>query len=205
MREPISARGVGLLVIDMQRGFCARDSQMGRSVGVEAQRAAIPAIARLIGLCRHLDLPVLWSQQLHLPEDQTRARRRLRSHAQRQGFLPCLRGSGEEDFDPEVLPLMSPQDLVVQKHRASVFYATNLEVKLRMLGVDLLLIAGCNTEFCVESTVRDAYARDLDLIILEDAVAGIQPDFHADSLRKFQAYFGEVMRVDELEGLLVPA
>ena len=90
------------------------------------------------------------------------------------------------------------RDHVIDKHRASVFFDTNLSTRLRMLGIDTLIIAGCNTEFCVAHTVRDAYARDYEIVVLEDAVAGIEPRFHALCLEMFGAYFAEVMPVGEL-------
>lgn len=183
-----------LLVVDMQNGFVHPDSAMGRSLsGTSAQRAIVPAIAALAAHCRNKGIPVLWSKQEHFPDDKTRARKKIRPHSSRQGFLPCLRGSWETEFYPGILPAIAPEDHIVTKHRASAFYNTNLETKLRMLGTRYLAIAGCNTEFCVESTVRDAYARDFELVILRDCVAGINPCFHKNALKIFQAYFGEVM------------
>ncbi len=183
-----------LLVVDMQNGFVHPDSAMGRSrSGTKAQRKIVPAIVSLAAACREAGVPVLWTKQEHFPGDVTRARKRIRPHSARQGFLPCLRGTWETEFYPEIGSAVSPEDHVVPKHRASAFYDTNLETKLRMLGTRCLAIAGCNTEFCVESTVRDAYARDFELVILRDCVAGIDPRFHAHSLAVFQAYFGEVV------------
>ena len=135
----------------------------------------------------------------------TRSRRRLRSHAQRQGFLPCLRGTWETDFTPEMQALLHRDDHVVEKHRASVFFDTNLPTQLRMLDTRTLLLAGCNPEFCVESTVREAYARDFDIVVVRDCVAGIRQDFHDEALTRFQAYFGEVLGVAELPPLVVSA
>lgn len=192
-----------LLVIDLQNGFCHDDSAMGRSVGVAAQRAIIAPIGELVALCRQRAVPILWTQQEHFPDDALRARRLLPSHAARQGFLPCLRGSWEVAFEAQIAQLIAPSDHVVAKHRASAFYNTNLESKLRMLGTQVLLIAGCNTEFCVEGTVRDAYARDYDLVVVRDCVAGIRREFHEDSLRKFAAYFAEVRSLNEVASLFL--
>lgn len=190
------------LIIDMQNGFAHPESHMGRACGVGPQRAAIPVIETLVGYCRDEKIPLLWSKQIHFPEDVTRMRKRLRPHSVRQGFLPCLHGTWETEFEPRIQEMIRPQDFVIEKHRASVFYNTTLESKLKMWGTQVLLIAGCNTEFCVESTVRDAYARDFDLVIVEDAVAGIREDFHRDSLKKFQAYFGEVLPMARIPGFL---
>lgn len=181
-----------LLVIDLQKGFCHPDSAMGRANGVGPQRRILPRVARLVADCRARGVAVAWTKQIHFPEDATRARRRTSSHADKQGFLPCLRGTGETDFDEAIAGSVRPEDHVIDKHRASPFFDTTLPTKLRMLGTRALIIAGCNTEYCVESTVRDAYARDFELVVVSDCVAGIRADFHRDSLRKFAAYFAVV-------------
>jgi len=181
-----------LLIIDLQKGFCHPDSGMGRANGVGPQRRILPKVAALVDFCRKRGVPVAWTQQVHFLEDVTRARRRTASHAQKQGFLPCVRGTWETEFDDAIAPCVQPEDYVIEKHRASPFLDTTLPAKLRMLGTRSIIIAGCNTEYCVESTVRDAYARDFELVVVSDCVAGIRPDFHRDSLKKFAAYFAVV-------------
>ena len=189
----LPASEAALLVVDMQNGFVHPDSAMGRARGTAPQRKIVPAIAAVAEECRRRGVPVLWTKQEHHRDDVTRAGRRIRPHSARQGFLPCLRGTWETEFYSGILPAVAPEDHVIAKHRASAFFDTNLSTKLRMLGVRVLAIAGCNTEFCVESTVRDAYARDFELVILRDCVAGIDPRFHKNSLAVCEAYFGEVV------------
>lgn len=192
-----------LLVIDMQNGFVHPDSGMGKSEsGTEKQQALVPGILRLIDLCRKETIPVIWSQQEHFPNDKMRERRTILPHSVKQGFLPCLRGTWETEFCGALKEAIQLQDHLVQKHRASVFYNTNLETKLRMLGTRFLIVTGCNTEFCVESTVRDAYARDFEIIVVRDCVAGIRPDFHENSLALIDAYFGEVLPLEMIPGIL---
>jgi ureidoacrylate peracid hydrolase len=193
-----------LLIVDMQNGFVHPRSAMGLSPsGTAAQQAIVPTLVRFVDFCRGNAIPILWSQQEHFSEDQTRLRKTIRPHSARQGFLPCLRGTWETELFEGIRPAFKDTDHVITKHRASVFYNTNVESKLRMLGTQFLLVAGCNTEFCVESTVRDAYARDFEIIVLRDAVAGINSQFHANSLALFQAYFGEVLACDEVRSILL--
>lgn len=200
----IPAERSALLVIDMQNGFVHPESNMGKSPsGTKAQQAIVPTIQDLARFARGKGVPVIWSQQEHFPSDKTREGRTIRPHSAKQGFLPCLRGTWEVDFFPEIKSAIQPEDLIVHKHRASVFFQTNLEVKLKMLGTRFLWIAGCNSEFCVESTIRDAYARDFELIVVRDAVAGIQPRFHENSLEVVQSYFGEVMPFHQLKDIVV--
>ena len=67
-----------LLVIDMQKGFCDPESQMEKAgIGTANQRAVLPDILRAVDFARGQGMPVLWSQQIHYPEDVTRTRRRI--------------------------------------------------------------------------------------------------------------------------------
>jgi ureidoacrylate peracid hydrolase len=195
-----------LLVIDMQKGFCDPESRMEKAgIGTENQRAIVPDLLRLIELARDAGFPVLFSQQFHYPEDVTRRRRRIPSHIDKQNWAPCLRGTWEVDFIDEIADVIRPdEDLTVEKHRASVFFETTLDTKLRMLGIEQILISGCNTDFCVETTIRDAYYRDMDVIVVRDCVAGPRRRFHDDTLAKVETYFGAVVGLDELPGLMIP-
>ena len=49
-----------------------------------------------------------------------------------------------------------PDEIVIPKSSSSVFTTTNVDSLLRNLGVRYLLLAGCLTDQCVESAVRDA-------------------------------------------------
>lgn len=195
-----------LLVIDMQKGFCHPESQMEKAgIGTASQRAIIPNVLKLVRLVRELRLPIFWSQQVHFPEDVTRRRRRIPSHQDKQRWTPCLRGSWEVDFMDEIAAEIRPQDFVIEKHRASVFFETTLDAKLRMLGIEQLLISGCNTEFCVETTIRDAYYRDFDVVVVRDCVASPRHRFHEDTLAKVQTYFGEVISLADLPSVVIPS
>jgi ureidoacrylate peracid hydrolase len=205
MPEPyIDPTCTALLVIDMQKGFCDPESRMEKAgIGTENQRAILPDVFRLVDLAREHGLPVLWSQQTHYPEDVTRRRRRIPSHIDKQNWAPCLKGTWEVDFVDEVADAIQPDDLIVEKHRASVFFETTLDTKLRMLGIEQIIISGCNTDFCVETTIRDGYYRDMDVIVVRECVAGPRKQFHEDTLAKVETYFGAVVSLDELPGLIM--
>lgn len=206
MAEPyIDPTCTALLVIDMQKGFCDPESQMEKAgIGTENQRAILPDLLRLVELARDYGMPVLWSQQTHYPEDVTRRRRRIPSHIDKQNWAPCLRGTWEVDFVDEVADAIQPEDFIVEKHRASVFFETTLDTKLRMLGIEQIIISGCNTDFCVETTIRDGYYRDMDVIVVRDCVAGPRRRFHEDTLAKVETYFGAVVALDELPSVIIP-
>lgn len=194
----LDLKKTALLLIDLQNGFYHPDSEMGKNVGVEDRQVTIPVVEKLVNFARTKNIPVFWSKQIHFPEDVNRKNRILRSHAEKQKFLPCLRGSFETEIYAPFLKMQDGNDHIVEKHRATLFFDTNLPTKLRMLGIKNLIIAGCNTEFCIAHTIRDAYARDFELIVIEDATAGIDPKLHSYCLEVFHAYFAEVIKLENI-------
>jgi len=64
-----------------------------------------------------------------------------------------------------------PGDIIVSKHRYNGFYQTDLDMILKSLGVKYLVVTGCTTSVCVESTVRDAMFRDYTCLLLADCLA----------------------------------
>jgi ureidoacrylate peracid hydrolase len=194
-----------LLVIDMQNGYCHPESQMARTgPGTERQQAILPAVGELVRLARESGIRVAWSKQVHFPDDVGRLAHRIAPHTVKRRFTPCLAGTWEVDFVAPLASFVDPEDYVVTKHRASCFYETSLQAALRMMGVRTLLIAGVNTNFCVESTIRDAYFRDYDVVVIRDCVAGSDVQLHEATLRNTELYFGLVLTLAELRARLAP-
>jgi ureidoacrylate peracid hydrolase len=201
----IDSKTAALLVIDMQEGFLSETGGFAKSIGAENiqnQRAIIPAVRELVGMCRAAGIPILWSQQVHFPDDQTRKQRLIPSHLDKRGISMCLHGSAETGIVEELIEDVGSEDYLFEKHRASCFYNTTLETKLRMLGTRLLIVSGINSNYCVDSTVRDGYFREFDIVLAKDCVAGTFQDLHDAFLKNFDIYFGDSFTVEELRGLL---
>lgn len=199
----IDPRETALLVIDMQNAFCHPEGGLARAgVSIEHQRSVVPNVKRLVQVCSQAGVPILWSIQEHWPEDRTRKRHRIPSHLDKRGLQICARGSWDAELHPELKAECRPEDYVFHKHRMSCFFDTTLHTKLRMLGTEVLIISGLNTNVCVESTIRDAYFRDYDLLVVEDCIACSFPDLHRATLKNVEIYFGQVTSLQELEKLL---
>ncbi len=82
-----------------------------------------------------------------------------------------------------------------------------MEVILRGLGVNTVIVCGVTTEICVESTIRDAFFRDYRIVVPYDAVAAIDPVRHEGTLRTIKYGFGTVTTTEQVIGALsgVPA
>ena len=192
-----------LVVIDMQKGFLDDDSGFGRAIGdISRQQSIIPGVRELVGVCREAGMPVLWSRQVHFRDDQTRSRRHFPTHLQKRGIEAVLYGTDEVEIVESLQDSVAPEDHVFVKHRASCFYNTTLETKLRMMGVQVVVICGINSNYCVDSTVRDAYFREFDVLLVKDCVSGTFDDLTEAFIKNFDIYFGLSLTVDELRAEL---
>ena len=82
-----------------------------------------------------------------------------------------------DTWNTDIVPELKPQadDVVIYKHRFSGFYQTDLDATLKKLGVKHLIVTGCTTSVCVESTVRDAMFRDYSCVMLQDCMSQPTP------------------------------
>ncbi len=104
----------------------------------------------------------------------------------------------------EVLPDLAPahDEPVVVKRRYSGFYATDLELVLRGLGVETVFLCGVNTNNCVLATAFDAFSRDFRIVVLADACGSMNGDeYHRAALAEIEAALGFVMTAAEFQAL----
>jgi len=77
-----------------------------------------------------------------------------------------------------------------------------LDAILKQLGIKFLIVTGCTTSVCVESTVRDAMFRDYSCVLLTDCMGepigyGLPRSNHEASLLVIQTLFGWVSESEE--------
>src|SRR5512146_437730 len=74
-----------------------------------------------------------------------------------------------------IMPELSPRagEAVLERNRYSAFFNSDLDAMPRAKGIEPLTIGGYSTNFCCDSTARDANFRDYQVIVLEDGTAPI--------------------------------
>jgi nicotinamidase-related amidase len=78
------------------------------------------------------------------------------------------------------------RDYFVLKPKHSGFYQTPLELLLKHLGTQRLILTGVSTNSCVLFTANDAYMRDMELMIPEDCVAACNAQEHEFAMRQIK-------------------
>lgn len=198
-----------LIVIDMQRDFCAPGGyadQAGLDIGL--LRAPIPAIQALLAAARASGMFVVHTREGHRPDlsdlPEPKRLRALNAGAAigSQGPLGKLlvRGEYGHDLIDELQPL--PGEPVIDKPGYSAFAATDLELLLRNRGITELIICGVTTEVCVHSTLRSAVDRGYACTLVSDACASAYPELHAAALAMVDVEGGLFGRVCDSRRLL---
>jgi ureidoacrylate peracid hydrolase len=193
----------GLIVVDIQNGFCHPEGSRAKALGPQsavAPAAIVPRVLDLVGEARARNVPVWFTRQVHFPDDASRAKRKLPSHLERRGIKMDLCHEGTWDaelLDPIKAAVRAPEEVIV-KHRASAFFETRLYGEMRMRGIQVLIVTGTTTSFCIDSTIRDAYARDFDVVVPSDCVADTDEAAHDAVLATTNRFHGVVTTVGEL-------
>jgi nicotinamidase-related amidase len=187
--ELVDPTHTALLVVDMQRDFCTPGGAFDRlGVDISMYPPMIPRVAGLVESARAAGVQVVFVQMTTLPgrlsDSPAQIRFNLRLHLASHGEMKPLSYTADGSEGQEIVPELAPRagDVVVKKYRSSAFWGTNLGLLLRSNGIETVVVSGCTTEGCVESTARDALFSDHYVVIAEDCVASDDPAQHEASL-----------------------
>lgn len=192
--ELVDPGHTALVLIDIQNDFCAKGGTFDRSgYDVSLYKSMIPNTARLLAAARQAGVLCVFIQNTtlrgHLSDSPAQVRFRVR--LSRDPGQPSLRytedGSWGQEFVPEVAP--GEGELVIKKFRSSGFVGTPLDLLLRSNGIETIVIGGCTTEGCVESTARDGMFMDYYVVVVPDCVESDTREQHEASLTLMRARF----------------
>ena len=188
--------GAALLVIDMQNDFCHDDGGLNKlgSYSLEFIKPMIPKLRAFVLEARRADVPVMWIRTEY--SDWTTSSTWLR---RRKGHVVRICQPGT--WGAEWYQGMGPTDdeLALVKHRYSPFVNAPIDTVLRAQGIRTLLMAGVTTNVCVESTARDAFMRDYQVIVVSDCVATYDSATNEASLENIRNHFGSVLASGDIQ------
>lgn len=89
------------------------------------------------------------------------------------------------------------EDYFVLKPKHSGFYSTTLDVLLKYLGAETLILTGVTTDICILFTANDAYMRDFHLLIPRDCVAANDKEANEKTLQYMEKILDADTRASE--------
>lgn len=130
------------------------------------------------------------------------AKQSLTPHTQSDFLHHKLEGSVGAELVPEI-PVDPGDIFITSKRRFDMFYGTNLEILLRVQGMEAVILTGANTNTCVQCSAFGAYNRDLKVVLASDCVASAYgPDLHEFALENVRRRLGWVLTNEEIAGKL---
>ena len=205
LAELVNRKHTAVIVVDMQNDFCKAGWTFDRlGIDISMYPSMLPRLSRLLSGARDIGVQVIYIQMTVLPNRMSESpaqirfnmRLHLASHGATQPLLYTIEDTPGQEIIAELAP--EPGDLVVRKYRSSGFWGTNLDMLLRSNGIETVIVTGCTTEGCVESTARDAMFNDYYVVLPEDCVASDDPRQHEASLFLMRHRFDVVSSNDIL-------
>lgn len=175
----LSPPHTAVLVVDMMNDFCAE----GGAMVLPGSERLVPPQNAVIRAVRDTGGTVAFIKDTHRPQA-----RREREFLKRTPH--CIEGS----WGAEVIDALDrqPGDIEIVKRRYSGFFNTDLDLSLKDMEADTLIVVGVVTNICVRSTVHDAFFHGYRVIVPEDCVAATGPREQESSLYDIGTHFGLV-------------
>jgi ureidoacrylate peracid hydrolase len=189
----IEPKHAALLFVDVQNYNCTWDgSEYAHLSAAEKEQrygyffrmlkeSALPNMVRLQQACRRAGIEVTYTMIESLTADG-----RDRSLDYKITGFNVPKGSPDAMMVKELAP--TADEILFPKTSSSVFISTNIDYVLRNLGTRYLIIAGCLTDQCVDSAVRDACDLGYLVTVPTDACLTLTAERHEWSLRNNRGY-----------------
>lgn len=171
-----------VIVVDMLEDF------VNGALACERGKAIIPALQKLVNEARAHDVPVIFSNDCHI-KGVDKELQFWGDHA--------LAGTPGAAVIPELGAC--EKDFIVPKRHYSGFFGTDLNVMLKDLGVDTVIITGLHTHMCCRHTAADAYQYGYDVVVPEETTNSFTEEDYLYGLKYFKETYGaRVCKLDDL-------
>ena len=174
-----------VIVVDMLNDFVTGALKCDRGLAI------VPKTAELLDAARENGVPVIFSNDAHL---------KGLDHELKLWGDHAIAGTKGAEVIPELK--QCEKDYVVPKRRYSGFFRTDLELLLKELGVETVIMTGLHTHMCVRHTSADAYCLGFQVVVASDATDSFTEEDYRSGIEYLKSVYGaEVYTVDELKAM----
>ena len=177
-KQPMLVGNTVLIVVDIQKS-AFMDVKAGIPV-MPGYRENMERARSVVDAAHDTGTPVIFFQEIHR-RDMIDYGRELDGSED----IHCLEGEPGTPVAADEMD-MRPTDYFIQKRRYSCFFGTELEILLKGLKAETLILVGGMTDVCVHYTFVDGHQHDYYMRCVEDCVGGTSPEAHQASLNAME-------------------
>ena len=166
-------QNAAILVVDMLNDFVTG------ALACDRGKAIVPATAQLLEAARNKNIPVIFCNDAHI-KGIDRELKLWGDHA--------IAGTKGAEVIPELG--LCEQDYVVPKRRYSGFFQTSLDILLKELGVQTVIMTGLHAHMCVRHTSADAYCLGYNVIVAKEATDSFTEEDYLNGLAYLKTCYG---------------
>ncbi|MEM6478387.1 MAG: cysteine hydrolase [Pseudomonadota bacterium] len=191
-RQPTLVGQPVLIVVDIQKGAFLDREDAGIPT-MAGYRANMERARRIVDAAHENGIPVVFVQEIHRRDMVDYGRELDGSEG-----IHCMDGEPGTPVAVEEMD-MRPTDYFVHKRRYSVFFGTEMEILLKGLKAETLIMIGGMTDVCVHYSFVDGHQHDYYCRVVSDCVGGTSPEAHQASLNAMEyLQEGAVIGADDM-------
>lgn len=174
-----------IIVVDMINEFC----KPGGKMVLPGYERLVPPQLAVIDNAREHNMPIFWVHDVH--------RKNMRRERE---FLKRSPHGEEGSWGTEVISDLKARedDIHIIKRRYSSFYQTDLDLTLKDMMIEQVIVFGVVTNICVRSTVADAFFEGYEILVPQDCCAATGPREQESSLYDIATHFGVVCNSNDI-------
>ena len=180
----IETSKTAIIVVDMQNDFGSKGGMFQRAgVDISSIQKTVTPISKVLAIARKSGIQIIYLKVAIQPDlsdlgDDGSPYRNDLLHMGVGDTITAPNGSKSriqirDTWNTDIVDELKPQknDIIIYKSRFSGFYKTELDSILIKKNIKYLIVTGCTTSVCVESTIRDAVFRNYSPVVLQDCTA----------------------------------
>ena len=200
MADKIDPKKTALIILDLQNDVISDGGAFADSGAPEHAKSQniVENVKRLADTFRKKG-----GQVIHIHHFGNQGSSHDRDSKQNAGLYRSVRETGALQagtWGAEPVEGLEPQDgdIVIQKQRMGGFSHTPLDIKLRGLGAEKIVITGAWTNMSVEMTTRQGADNGYEVVVVSDGTSTVNEDFQRAALEYAVPNLAEVATTDEV-------
>jgi gluconolactonase len=185
-----------LIIQDLQNDVVSVGAAFGSDSSDHATKQNVVAnVARLAEAARASGIPVI--HVYYIVEEGARG---LKQNAPIYRAIRDLGAVARGSWGAAAAPGLEPhaEDYIVEKTRMNAFYDTKLDILLRGLGVETIIVTGAWTNMSVEHTARHGADAGYEIVVVSDGTSSLNDDWQHAALNFALTNIATITTIDDL-------